>query len=30
MKPLIGITTYAEPLVSWGHWTLPAALIPLA
>jgi putative glutamine amidotransferase len=30
MRPLIGITTYAEPLVAWGHWTLPAALIPLA
>ena len=30
MRPLIGITTYAEPLASWGHWTLPAALIPLA
>jgi len=29
-KPLIGITSYAEPVVSWGHWTLPAALIPLA
>jgi len=26
----VGITTYAEPIVSWGHWTLPAALIPLA
>ena len=26
----MGITTYAEPIVSWGHWTLPAALIPLA
>jgi gamma-glutamyl-gamma-aminobutyrate hydrolase PuuD len=30
VRPLIGITTYAEPLASWGHWTLPAALIPLA
>jgi gamma-glutamyl-gamma-aminobutyrate hydrolase PuuD len=30
MRPLIGITAYAEPLASWGHWTLPAALIPLA
>jgi putative glutamine amidotransferase len=29
-RPLIGITAYAEPIVSWGHWTLPAALIPLA
>ena len=30
MRPLIGITTYSEPEVSWGHWTLPAALVPLA
>jgi putative glutamine amidotransferase len=30
VRPLIGITTYAEPFASWGHWTLPAALIPLA
>ena len=30
MRPLIGITSYAEPIVTWGHWTLPAALIPLA
>ena len=30
MRPLIGITTYAEPLATWGHWTLPAALIPLS
>jgi putative glutamine amidotransferase len=30
VRPLIGITTYAEPSASWGHWTLPAALIPLA
>jgi putative glutamine amidotransferase len=29
-RPLIGITTYAEPLATWGHWTLPAALIPLS
>jgi gamma-glutamyl-gamma-aminobutyrate hydrolase PuuD len=28
-RPLIGITAYAEPGVSWGAWTLPAALIPL-
>ena len=27
-KPIIGITTYAQP-ASWGAWTLPAALIPL-
>jgi putative glutamine amidotransferase len=30
VRPLIGITTYAEPVATWGHWTLPAALIPLA
>ena len=30
MRPLIGITTYAEPEVRWGAWQLPAALIPLA
>jgi putative glutamine amidotransferase len=30
MRPLIGITTYAEPNVRWGVWELPAALIPLA
>jgi gamma-glutamyl-gamma-aminobutyrate hydrolase PuuD len=29
-RPLIGITTYAEPEVRWGVWELPAALIPLA
>lgn len=29
-RPLIGITTYAEPEVRWGAWELPAALIPLA
>ncbi len=28
MKPLIGITTYAQP-ARWGVWDLPAALIPL-
>jgi len=28
-RPLIGITTYAEPSVQWGAWDLPAALIPL-
>jgi putative glutamine amidotransferase len=26
-KPVIGITTYVEE-ATWGHWTLPAALIP--
>ncbi len=30
MRPLIGITAYAEPEVRWGAWKLPAALIPLA
>ena len=30
MRPLVGITTYAEPEVSWGAWRLPAALIPLS
>lgn len=30
MRPLVGITTYAEPSVRWGAWDLPAALIPLA
>jgi gamma-glutamyl-gamma-aminobutyrate hydrolase PuuD len=28
MKPVIGITTYAQE-ASWGVWRLPAALIPL-
>ena len=28
-RPLIGVTTYVEE-ASWGHWRLPAALIPLA
>jgi putative glutamine amidotransferase len=28
MRPLIGITTYAQE-ASWGVWRLPAALIPL-
>jgi gamma-glutamyl-gamma-aminobutyrate hydrolase PuuD len=30
MRPLVGITTYAEQEVSWGAWKVPAALIPLA
>lgn len=30
MRPVIGITAYAEPVVRWGVWELPAALIPLA
>jgi gamma-glutamyl-gamma-aminobutyrate hydrolase PuuD len=29
-RPLIGITAYAEPEVSWGVWRVPAAVIPLA
>ncbi|MBA3427583.1 MAG: gamma-glutamyl-gamma-aminobutyrate hydrolase family protein [Actinobacteria bacterium] len=29
-RPMIGITAYAEPAVSWGVWSVPAALIPLA
>src|SRR5919201_5247794 len=28
-KPLIGITTYVEE-ARWGHWRLPAALIPFS
>jgi putative glutamine amidotransferase len=28
MRPLIGVTTYAQE-ASWGVWKLPAALIPL-
>ena len=28
MRPLIGITAYAEPNVSWGAWDVPAAGIP--
>jgi putative glutamine amidotransferase len=30
MRPLIGITAYAEPSVRWGAWDVPAAVIPLA
>ncbi|MBA2460883.1 MAG: gamma-glutamyl-gamma-aminobutyrate hydrolase family protein [Actinobacteria bacterium] len=30
VRPLIGITAYAEPEVSWGVWNVPAAVIPLA
>jgi putative glutamine amidotransferase len=29
MRPIVGITTYAEP-ARWGQWDLPAALIPLS
>jgi gamma-glutamyl-gamma-aminobutyrate hydrolase PuuD len=28
-RPIIGITTYAEPSVRWGAWDLPTALVPL-
>jgi putative glutamine amidotransferase len=28
-RPLIGITSYVEPVVRWGVWELPAALVPL-
>ena len=27
---MIGITAYAEPVVRWGVWEVPAAVIPLA
>ena len=30
MRPVIGITAYAEPEVRWGAWNVPAAVIPLA
>jgi putative glutamine amidotransferase len=30
VKPVIGITAYAEPNVRWGVWEVPAAVIPLA
>ncbi|HEX2044888.1 MAG TPA: gamma-glutamyl-gamma-aminobutyrate hydrolase family protein [Gaiellaceae bacterium] len=29
-RPVVGITSYAEPCVRWGVWEVPAALIPLA
>src|SRR5512132_1813834 len=29
MKPVVGITAYAED-ATWGHWSLPAALVPLS
>lgn len=29
MQPVIGITSYAQE-ATWGHWTLPAALVPLS
>ncbi|MEW2486231.1 gamma-glutamyl-gamma-aminobutyrate hydrolase family protein [Streptomyces sp. NPDC048411] len=28
--PLIGVTTYLEPVARWGVWELPAALLPSA
>jgi gamma-glutamyl-gamma-aminobutyrate hydrolase PuuD len=30
MKPVVGITSYAEDKVTWGAWTESAALVPLA
>lgn len=27
--PLVGVTTYLEPVARWGVWELPAALLPL-
>ena len=30
MRPVIGITAYAEPSVRWGVWDSPASLVPLA
>ena len=30
MRPVIGITAYAEEAVTWGVWTLPASVVPLA
>jgi putative glutamine amidotransferase len=30
MRPVIGITAYAEPEAHWGVWVLPAAIVPLA
>jgi putative glutamine amidotransferase len=29
-RPLIGVTTYLEPDVRWGHWRSQAALVPLS
>jgi putative glutamine amidotransferase len=29
-RPLIGITTYIEPDVRWGHWRSQAALVPMS
>ena len=30
MRPVVGITSYAEEQVRWGPWTEAAALVPLA
>jgi len=30
MKPVVGITAYAEERVRWGAWEEAAALVPLA
>ncbi|MGW1105243.1 gamma-glutamyl-gamma-aminobutyrate hydrolase family protein [Streptomyces sp. NPDC002540] len=29
-EPLIGVSTYLEPVARWGVWELPAALLPAA
>ncbi|MFF2962816.1 gamma-glutamyl-gamma-aminobutyrate hydrolase family protein [Streptomyces sp. NPDC057963] len=29
-EPLIGVSTYLEPVAHWGVWELPAALLPAA
>uniref|UniRef100_UPI0013CF0BFA gamma-glutamyl-gamma-aminobutyrate hydrolase family protein n=1 Tax=Streptomyces sp. S5 TaxID=1456735 RepID=UPI0013CF0BFA len=29
VPPLIGVSTYLEDEVSWGVWTMPAALLPV-
>ncbi|MFF2326275.1 MULTISPECIES: gamma-glutamyl-gamma-aminobutyrate hydrolase family protein [unclassified Streptomyces] len=29
-EPLIGVSTYLEPVTRWGVWELPAALLPAA
>ena len=29
MKPLVGITSYVQE-AAWGHWRLPASLVPLS
>lgn len=29
-EPLIGVSTYLEPVTRWGVWELPATLLPAA